>query len=56
MTGQRHDEVQFEGAWFDITAVDGTGLFDPAAHGIEPRWLSTGCWRGHVCRYTVVER
>ena len=46
----------FDGHWFSVTAVDGVGLFDPAAHGVELRGLGTGCWRGCICRYAVVER
>ncbi|MEV4314764.1 hypothetical protein [Actinocrispum sp. NPDC049592] len=43
MTAQRPDEVCFEGTWFAVTAVDGTGLFDPDAHGLAPEAFSTGC-------------
>src|SRR5262249_28985845 len=50
------DQVLFEGNSFAVTAVDGTGLFDPTAHGLEPRPASTACYRGDVCRYAVVER
>jgi hypothetical protein len=56
MTAQWPDEVLFEGRWFAVTAVDGTGLFDPIAHGLEPRATSTACDRGYICRYTLVER
>jgi hypothetical protein len=55
MTAQAPDKVLFEGDWFAVTAVDGTGLFDPAAYGLDPRSTGTGCYRGYVCRYTVVE-
>ncbi|WP_086838103.1 hypothetical protein [Amycolatopsis kentuckyensis] len=55
MTTQESDEVRFGGKRFAITAVDGTGLFDPAAHGLELRAMHTGCWRGHVARYVVVD-
>jgi hypothetical protein len=56
MTLQWPDEVRFERKRFSVTAVDGVGLFDPTAHGLEPRWLGTGCYRGHVCLYSVVRR
>lgn len=55
MTTQQSDEIRFAGSWFALTAVDGAGLFDPASHGIETQWISTGCWRGHVARYAVIE-
>jgi hypothetical protein len=54
VTAQTPDEVCFEENWFAVTAVDGTGLFEPAAHGLEPEAFSTGCYRGFVCRYAVV--
>lgn len=56
VTSQTPDEVCLEDRWFAVTAVDGTGLFDPGAHGLEPAAFSTGCYRGHVCRYAVVEK
>ncbi|WP_232663856.1 hypothetical protein [Pseudonocardia sp. TRM90224] len=55
MTSQIPDEVLFEQEWFVVTAVDGTGLFAPAEHGLEPECFSTACYRGHVCRYAVVD-
>ena len=56
MTGQVPDEVFFEETGYAVTAVDGAGLFDPTAHGLGPVSPHTGCWRGYVCRYAVVER
>jgi hypothetical protein len=56
VTTQESDQVYFEGSWFAVTAVDGTGLFDPATYGLEPRAISTGCYHGYVCRYAIVER
>ncbi|GAA2778536.1 hypothetical protein GCM10010452_02350 [Crossiella cryophila] len=44
----------FEGKGFVVTAVDGTGLFDPAAHGLEPRSISTSCYHGHIGHYAVL--
>jgi hypothetical protein len=54
MTSQIADQVIFEDEQYAITAIDGTGLFHPAEHGYEPRFLSTGCYRGFVCTYAVV--
>lgn len=45
--------VRFGRSWFAVTAVDGTGLFDPAAHGIPAHWIGTACWRGYIVRYAV---
>ncbi|MEU6357571.1 hypothetical protein ABZ896_51140 [Streptomyces sp. NPDC047072] len=53
MTAQIPDEIRLRGQRFAVTAVDGSGLFDPAAYGMQPRATSTGCYRGRVCRYVV---
>jgi hypothetical protein len=53
VTSQISDEVRFHGVWHAITAVDGAGLFDPTEHGLKPGPLSTGCWRGFICRYHI---
>lgn len=54
MTAQVPDTVEVDGVRYSIAGVSGTGLFDPKDHGVEPRPISTGCWRGFVCRYAVV--
>ncbi|GAB3827468.1 hypothetical protein GCM10027610_010740 [Dactylosporangium cerinum] len=56
VTGQIADEVMHDGDWHSITAVEGTGLFDVAAHGFEPTVISTACYRGSVCRYRLEGR
>ena len=53
MTRQFPDVVRYNGRDYDITAVDGVGLFDPLVHGLAPRMLGTACWRGFVCTYAV---
>ena len=53
MTAQVSDRVELAGETFAVAGVSGHGLFDPAAHGIEPRMISTGCWRGFHCVYRV---
>jgi len=55
VTGQIPDEANYLGTWYAITAVEGTGLFDPTEYGFDPRPMSTGCWRGYVCRYLVAD-
>ncbi|MGO1052915.1 hypothetical protein [Crossiella sp. CA198] len=30
------------------------GQHDPAAHGMEPRAISTSCYHGHICHYAVL--
>ncbi|MEU3612737.1 hypothetical protein ABZ725_10560 [Streptomyces sp. NPDC006872] len=56
MTAQAPDVVLFGGRRFWVTAVDGVGLFDPAEHGLGPGPMHTGCYRGYICEYAVVER
>ena len=53
MTRQFPDVVRYNGRDYDITAVDGVGLFDPLVNGLAPRMLGTACWRGFVCTYAV---
>jgi hypothetical protein len=55
MTQQVSDIVMVDGVEYSVTGVGGTGLFDVAEHGIEPGMMSTGCWRGHHCRYAVLD-
>ncbi|NUU20196.1 MAG: hypothetical protein HOV68_01585 [Streptomycetaceae bacterium] len=56
MTGQIPDFVHHRGTQYALTAVAGSGLFDPADHGLRTRPPSTGCWRGFLCDYTVTDR
>ncbi|MFI7701082.1 hypothetical protein [Nonomuraea sp. NPDC049480] len=53
MTAQIPDTVAIDGTEHAIVAIDGGPLFDPARHGIKVAMLHTGCWRGHICAYTV---
>lgn len=53
MTAQASDLLALDGEEYSLAGVSGTGLFEPAEHGIEPFMISTGCWRGFVCRYAV---
>lgn len=53
VTSQFPDEVCFRERSYAVTAVEGAGLFDPAEHGVTPGPLSTACWRGFFCRYSV---
>jgi hypothetical protein len=53
MTAQFQDTVHLGAAAYALTAIDGTGLFDPAAHSLTPTALSSACWRGFICTYRV---
>jgi len=49
VTGQVADQVQWRNKSHDVTAVDGSGLFE--AVGV--RALSTACYRGYIASYEI---
>jgi hypothetical protein len=53
MTLQIPDILRFRDQEYAVTAVDGSGLFDPQARGLQTGMLSTGCWRGYICTYEI---
>ncbi|WP_430787515.1 hypothetical protein [Actinoplanes sp. G11-F43] len=53
MTSQVPDTISFSDTEFAITAVDGSGLFDPRAHGYHPAGFGSACWRGSICAYAL---
>lgn len=55
MTAQVPDTLWIDGAEHDLVAVRGSGLFDPAAHGLPVVMASTACYRGYACGYAVAD-
>jgi len=53
MTAQASDSVWYRDREFSITGVNGTGLYEPSQHDIEPFGISTACWRGFICDYAL---
>lgn len=53
MTAQASDPVHYRGRVFSLAGVSGGDLFDPLAHGFNPRSVVSFCWRGHTCEYAV---
>lgn len=53
MTAQLPDKVVHGGVEYDLVVINGDGLFDPLARGMEPFSASTGCWRGYQAIYTT---
>jgi hypothetical protein len=53
MTAQISDTIEHLTENFDITGTSGVGLFDPKDHGLTPVFMSTACYRGFSCRYSV---
>lgn len=56
MTAQAHDELYYNGQQYSIVGINGSKLFNPNDHNINPVMISTACWRGYVCTYEVVEK
>jgi hypothetical protein len=55
MTAQISDSVLYRKKPRTIAGINGSGLFDPAEHGIRPVMISTACWRGYYCTYEVAD-
>jgi hypothetical protein len=53
MTAQFSDVVLYEKRRYALAGISGSGLFDPSEHDIRVRMISTACWRGYLCEYTV---
>jgi hypothetical protein len=53
VTAQVPDFVLVDGVEYALAGVSGERLFDPSEHGIEPRAMSSACWRGYVCWYEL---
>jgi hypothetical protein len=53
MTRQIDDTVIFEDENYVLVGSDPFVVFNPESHGITPRGVSTGCYRGFVCLYRV---
>ncbi len=45
--------VVYRGSAYQVTGVEGEGLFDPRPFGIDPWPISTACWRGYYCSYSM---
>lgn len=56
MTAQIADTVTHLDTAFDLVGVNGSGLFNPEDHGIEARWVTSACWRGFHCTYSVTNQ
>jgi hypothetical protein len=53
MTAQISDHVVYQGQHYTLVEDDGSGLFEPSAHGLQVRMMTTACHRGYVCEYAV---
>ncbi|QSQ20431.1 hypothetical protein JY651_35015 [Pyxidicoccus parkwayensis] len=55
MTAQISDSFRYRDRGFRLTGVKGSGLFDPTRHGLQPQMMSTACYRGFICSYSVTD-
>jgi len=55
MTIQFNDRVFRGKIELEITNVDGSGLFDPAALGFKVISRCSACWRGYVATYAILD-
>jgi len=53
VTAQVHDRVRLAEAEYDVLCVNGGPLFEPAAYGLRPAPMHTGCVRGYFCLYHI---
>ncbi|MFX1402300.1 MAG: hypothetical protein ACFE8V_13760 [Promethearchaeota archaeon] len=53
ITGQIPEEVYYHGARYELTGVNGKGLYIPDDFGIKSYWKTTACYRGFQMRYKV---
>jgi len=54
MTAQIPDTLLLPGQELFIVGVNGNGLFEPLAYGMQPFPRITSCWRGYVCAYKIL--
>ncbi len=53
MTAQIPDLVIYRDQEYSIVGMKGSGLPDPSEFGLSPGMMSTACYRGYYCNYTV---
>jgi hypothetical protein len=54
MTAQMTDSCLMEDQHFSIVGLNGSELFDPHVHEMNPLPRITSCWRGYVCTYKTL--
>ncbi len=55
MTAQAPDQFFYRDQKLDLVGLKGNELPIPSDFGIETRSASTGCWRGYIMRYRIIE-
>lgn len=55
MTAQITDHVIYQNTPYQLIGVKGSWLPNPGDYGLTPTMISTACYRGYYCDYTVRE-
>jgi hypothetical protein len=55
MTAQIPDTFLLDGKKYALVGRRGSGLFEPAEHGIPTFMMHTGCWRGYIATYSITD-
>ena len=55
MTAQIPDRVNYRGRIYALVGVRGGGLFDPEELGLDLGGNNTGCWRGYIATYCMLD-
>lgn len=55
MTAQIGDTIVHQGCEYELAGVNGDGLFDPKQVDLEVVMLSTACYDGFYCTYTIAD-
>ncbi|HEX9058807.1 MAG TPA: hypothetical protein VF941_01365 [Clostridia bacterium] len=53
MTVQIDDKFDYLNNEFSIIGIENGPLFEPSDYGFSPIALSSACWRGHYCKYSI---
>lgn len=53
MTAQISDSLEYLGREFDLAGIHGGPVFEPQQYGLAPQMISTACWAGFYCTFTV---
>ncbi|MCF2141994.1 MAG: hypothetical protein K9W44_18235 [Candidatus Lokiarchaeota archaeon] len=53
MTGQFHDQFNYNGKSMKLVGIDRTGLFNIDDCALVPFSTCKACWRGFLCIYNI---
>ena len=53
MTAQLEDKFDYLNNEYSVIRIENELLFEPSEYGFSPIALSSACWRGHSCKYSI---